>query len=91
MDSKACVTTIAPSSAVDLNGLSMFGWILSTYLLAEIIGTLVVGRIIDRRGPAVPYTIALLLIIIGLIAAATSGNTYTKIGTGIQSLGLKNK
>lgn len=43
------VTTIAPSIAGDLNGLSLFGWIFSTYLLAQIIGTLVVGRIIDKK------------------------------------------
>ncbi|WP_234405578.1 hypothetical protein [Paenibacillus sp. IHBB 10380] len=41
------VTTIAPSIAGDLNGLDLFGWIFSTYLLVQIIGTLVVGRIID--------------------------------------------
>lgn len=45
------VTTIAPSIAGDLNGLSLFGWIFSTYLLAQIIGTLVVGRIIDKKRP----------------------------------------
>ncbi|MEK4474846.1 MFS transporter [Paenibacillus sp. FSL R7-0048] len=82
------VTTIAPSIARDLNGLSLFGWIFSTYLLAQIIGTLVVGRIIDRRGPAVPFTIALLLFIVGLIAAATSGDMYTMIGSrAMQGLG----
>ncbi|WP_339243568.1 MFS transporter [Paenibacillus sp. FSL R10-2796] len=82
------VTTIAPSIAGDLNGLSLFGWIFSTYLLAQIIGTLVVGRIIDRRGPAVPFTIALLLFIVGLIAAATSGDMYTMIGSrAMQGLG----
>ncbi|MEK4480932.1 MFS transporter [Paenibacillus odorifer] len=82
------VTTIAPSIAGDLKGLSLFGWIFSTYLLAQIIGTLVVGRIIDRRGPAVPFTIALLLFIVGLIAAATSGDMYTMIGSrAMQGLG----
>ncbi|OMC80668.1 MFS transporter [Paenibacillus odorifer] len=82
------VTTIAPSIAGDLNGLSLFGWIFSTYPLAQIIGTLVVGRIIDRRGPAVPFTIALLLFIVGLIAAATSGDMYTMIGSrAMQGLG----
>ncbi|MFE6073957.1 hypothetical protein ACFVQB_05685 [Paenibacillus sp. NPDC057886] len=48
------VTTIAPSIASDLNGLNLFGWIFSTYLLAQIIGTLVVGRIIDKGDPQFP-------------------------------------
>ncbi|WP_440119394.1 MFS transporter [Paenibacillus sp. QZ-Y1] len=82
------VTTIAPSIAGDLNGLSLFGWIFSTYLLAQIVGTLVVGRIIDRRGPAAPFTFALLLFITGLIAAATAGDMYTMIGSrAMQGLG----
>ncbi|WP_339296801.1 MFS transporter [Paenibacillus sp. FSL R5-0623] len=82
------VTTIAPSIAGDLNGLSLFGWIFSTYLLAQIIGTLVVGRIIDKRGPAAPFTFALLLFIVGLIAAATAGDMYTMIGSrALQGLG----
>ncbi|MFK4341740.1 MULTISPECIES: MFS transporter [Paenibacillus] len=82
------VTTIAPSIAGDLNGLDLFGWIFSTYLLAQIIGTLVVGRIIDRRGPAAPFTFALLLFIVGLIAAATAGDMYTMIGSrAMQGLG----
>ncbi|WP_433923568.1 MFS transporter [Paenibacillus taichungensis] len=82
------VTTIAPSIAGDLNGLNLFGWIFSTYLLAQIIGTLVVGRIIDRRGPAVPFTLALLLFIVGLVAAATAGDMYTMIASrAMQGLG----
>lgn len=82
------VTTIAPSIAGDLNGLSLFGWIFSTYLLAQIIGTLVVGRIIDKRGPAAPFTYALLLFIAGLVAAATAGDMYIMIGSrALQGLG----
>ncbi|MGW9124596.1 MFS transporter [Paenibacillus chitinolyticus] len=82
------VTTIAPSIAGDLNGLDLFGWIFSTYLLAQIIGTLVVGRIIDRQGPAAPFTFALILFVVGLIAAATAGDMYTMIGArAMQGLG----
>ncbi|GKS13279.1 hypothetical protein YDYSY3_42790 [Paenibacillus chitinolyticus] len=82
------VTTIAPSIAGDLNGLDLFGWIFSTYLLAQIIGTLVVGRIIDRQGPAAPFTYALILFVVGLIAAATAGDMYTMIGArAMQGLG----
>ncbi|KQN97737.1 MFS transporter [Paenibacillus sp. Leaf72] len=82
------VTTIAPSIAGDLNGIDLFGWIFSTYLLAQIIGTLVVGRIIDRKGPAAPFTYALLLFIVGLIAAATASDMYMMIlARAMQGLG----
>ncbi|OAB27047.1 MFS transporter [Paenibacillus macquariensis subsp. defensor] len=82
------VTTIAPSIAADLNGIDLFGWIFSTYLLAQIIGTLVVGRIIDRKGPAIPFTFALLLFVVGLIVAATASDMYMMIGArAMQGLG----
>ncbi|WP_339203925.1 MFS transporter [Paenibacillus sp. FSL K6-3182] len=82
------VTTIAPSIAGDLNGIHLFGWIFSTYLLAQIVGTLVVGRIIDKKGPAGPFTIALVLFIAGLIAAAAASDMYVMIAArALQGLG----
>ncbi|MEK8126710.1 MFS transporter [Paenibacillus filicis] len=57
-------------------------------LLAQIIGTLVVGRIIDRKGPVTPFTFALLLFIARLIAAATASDMYTMImARAMQGLG----
>ncbi|OAB42360.1 MFS transporter [Paenibacillus glacialis] len=82
------VTTIAPSIAGDLKGIHLFGWIFSTYLLAQIVGTLVVGRIIDKKGPAAPFTYALVLFIVGLIVAATASDMYMMIlARAIQGLG----
>ncbi|WP_438350276.1 MFS transporter [Paenibacillus sp. FA6] len=82
------VTTIAPSIASDLNGIDLFGWIFSTYLLSQIIGTLVVGRIIDRQGLAAPFTFALLLFVVGLIVAATASDMYMMIlARAMQGLG----
>ncbi|OAH61085.1 MFS transporter [Domibacillus aminovorans] len=73
------VTTIAPAIANDLQGITLYGWIFSAYLLAQIIGTLVVGRQIDRKGPAWPFTIAIILFAIGLIAAALATNMIVLI------------
>ncbi|MEK3916847.1 MFS transporter [Paenibacillus sp. FSL H7-0331] len=82
------VTTIAPSIAGDLNGIHLFGWIFSTYLLAQIIGTLVVGRLIDRKGPAAPFTYALILFIVGLVVAATASDMVVMIlARAMQGLG----
>ncbi len=75
------VTTVAPVIAGDLQGLHLFGWIFSAYLLAQIIGTMVVGRQIDKRGPALPFTIAILLFAVGLIVAAVANDMYVLIGS----------
>jgi MFS family permease len=68
------VTTVAPAIANDLKGMALYGWIFSAYLLAQIIGTLVVGRVIDRRGPALPFTAAIVLFAVGLVAAAMAND-----------------
>ncbi|MBD8007550.1 MFS transporter [Bacillus sp. Sa1BUA2] len=75
------VTTVAPVIAGDLQGIHLFGWIFSAYLLAQIVGTLVIGRQIDRKGPALLFTMAILIFAIGLILAALASNMYVLIGS----------
>ncbi|MCR8630383.1 MFS transporter [Paenibacillus radicis (ex Xue et al. 2023)] len=75
------VTTVAPAIANDLKGITLYGWIFSAYLLAQIIGTLVVGRLIDRKGPALPFTVAIILFVIGLIAAAVANDMMVLIAS----------
>jgi MFS family permease len=75
------VTTVAPAIAGDLNGIHLFGWIFSAYLLAQIVGTLVIGRQIDRKGPASLFTIAILLFAAGLVLAAVATDMYVLIGS----------
>ncbi|BBI30958.1 MFS transporter [Cohnella abietis] len=82
------ITTVAPAIASDLNGIHLYGWIFSAYLLAQIIGTLVVGRLIDRKGPAQPFTIALLIFVIGLVLAALANSMFLLIASrALQGLG----
>ncbi|MDQ0177826.1 MFS transporter [Bacillus chungangensis] len=75
------VTTVAPVIAGDLHGIHLFGWIFSAYLLAQIVGTLVIGRQIDRKGPALLFTMAILIFAVGLIIAAVANNMYVLIGS----------
>ena len=64
------VTTIAPAIAGELRGLGLYGWIFSAYMLAQIVGTVIAGQVVDRRGPALPATVAMLLFGAGLALAA---------------------
>ncbi|HEY8601035.1 MAG TPA: MFS transporter [Thermomicrobiales bacterium] len=64
------VTTIAPAIAGELSGLGLYGWIFSAYMLAQIVGTVIAGQTVDRRGPALPATIAVILFGAGLALAA---------------------
>lgn len=64
------IVTIAPEIAADLEGLGLYGWILSAFLLAQVVGTVGAGQLADRVGLARPLLISLVLFGVGLIAAA---------------------
>lgn len=66
------VTTIAPAIASELRGLGLYGWIFSAYMLAQIVGTVVAGQAVDRRGPVLPATVAVILFGAGLLLAAVA-------------------
>ena len=45
------VGTAMPAIARDLGGLSLYGWSLSAFMLASILGTVAAGRAADATGP----------------------------------------
>jgi MFS family permease len=82
------VTTIAPTIAKDLQGLALYGWIFSIYLLTQIIGTVFAGQQVDRYGPRSPFLIALILFLLGILIDAIAPNIYIfLIGRTIQGFG----
>ena len=82
------VTTIAPAIANELRGLALYGWIFSAYLLAQIVGTVVAGQFVDRRGPALPAAAALLTFGAGLLLAALAPSMIVLVAArALQGLG----
>jgi MFS family permease len=82
------VTTIAPAIAGELRGLALYGWIFSGYALAQIVGTVVAGQWVDRRGPLLPATVAVALFGTGLLLAALAPTMPTLIASrAMQGLG----
>src|SRR6201997_3947966 len=63
------VVTVMPVVARDLGGLSLYGWVFSTFMLASLIGIVVAGRDADRHGPARLYVAGLVLFASGLVVA----------------------
>jgi len=68
------ITTIAPSLAQKLNGLHLYGWIFSAFLLAQIVGTMVIGQRINKNGVFASFIASNLLFVIGIVIAAMSVN-----------------
>ncbi|NQX47676.1 MFS transporter [Paenibacillus tritici] len=82
------VVTIAPSLAQKLNGLHLYGWIFSSFLLAQILGTMIIGARINKNGVFASFGLSILFFVIGIVIAATSVNMITLlIGRVFQGFG----
>ncbi|MEX1170892.1 MAG: MFS transporter [Chloroflexota bacterium] len=61
------VSTVMPQVARELGGIELYGWVFSAFFLGALIGIVVVGGAIDRRGLALPFGLGLGLFAIGLL------------------------
>ncbi|MFF2889131.1 MFS transporter [Paenibacillus sp. NPDC057967] len=82
------ITTIAPSIAQKLEGLHLYGWIFSAFLLAQIVGTMMIGQRISSNGVFASFVISILIFLVGLIIAAVSMSMFMLIaGRVLQGFG----
>jgi len=61
------VSTIMPIVADELDGIELYGWVFTAFMLGSLIGIVVVGGLIDRRGLGGPFAVGIGLFAIGLI------------------------
>jgi MFS family permease len=61
------VSTVMPQVARELGGIELYGWVFSSFFLGSLIGIVIVGGAIDRRGLALPFATGLGLFGIGLL------------------------
>lgn len=73
------IVTISPIIAQRLGGIYLYGWIFSAFLLAQILGTMIMGQRIDRHGVFASFGISILFFVIGIVIAATSVNMFMLI------------
>jgi MFS family permease len=82
------VVTVMPQVAHDLKGLSLYGWVFSTFMLGSLVGIVVAGRDADRHGPARPYVGGVALFVAGLLVAGLAPSMgVLVIGRLLQGLG----
>ncbi|REK75601.1 MFS transporter [Paenibacillus paeoniae] len=82
------ITTIAPSVAQKLQGIHLYGWIFSAFLLAQIIGTMIIGQRMNRNGVFASFVVSILVFLAGIIVAAASVNMLMLIsGRVLQGFG----
>jgi MFS family permease len=82
------VATAMPVAARDLNGLSLYAWVFSLFLIGMLFATVVCGRLSDRVGPAKPLLAGLLIFLAGLVVAGTAQHMAQLLaGRLVQGLG----
>lgn len=82
------VTTVMPVVSADLDGESLYAVAFSATLATSVIGMVGTGAWSDRRGPAVPLTLSVLLFVIGLLIAGLAPSMpIVVLGRLVQGLG----
>lgn len=82
------VVTVMPLVARDLHGLSLYGFVFSSFLLGTMVGIVAAGRVADRRGPAAPYVAGIVVFAAGLTIAGLAPSMPVLIaGRTLQGLG----
>src|SRR3954467_121955 len=82
------VATAMPAAARELDGLDLYAWAFSMFLIGQLFATVAGGRMCDRIGAGRPMAGGLALFAVGLLLAATS-RTMEQLVAGrlLQGLG----
>jgi len=67
------VGTALPTIVTDLHGQQLYSWPFTALLGAQVVGTVIGGRVSDRIGPAAVLWVAPLMFLLGLVIAGTAG------------------
>src|SRR4051794_1340248 len=82
------VSTAMPIVAADLGGLELYGLVFSAFLVGSLVGIVVAGSLIDRRGVVAPFLLGLALFAIGLALGGAAVSMPMLIGARlIQGIG----
>ena len=83
------VSTAMPAAAADLDGLNVYAWAFSLFVVGTLTATVAAGRVADRIGPVRPAVIGILIFLVGLVVAGTAtGMSQLLIGRVVQGVGV---
>ena len=82
------VSTVMPIVADELNGIELYGWVFTAFMLGSLIGIVLVGGLIDRRGLGGPFAAGIGLFAAGLIVGGLAPSMEVLVGARfVQGLG----
>ena len=68
------VIAVLPAIVTEIGGLGLYGWVLSVFMLANLVGLVTAGQSADRKGPARAFGLGLFLFSVGLLGAGFAPN-----------------
>ena len=82
------VATAMPAVLRHLGGVRLYGWAFSAFMLAQLVGTVVSGPVLDRVGLRAPLTVAAVLFCTGLLIGGTAPSMLALVlGRAVQGAG----
>jgi MFS family permease len=82
------VATALPTLVADLHGGRLYAWPVAAFAAASAVGTVIGGRLSDRRGPGLPLLGAILLFAVGLLIDGSAQSMLVLLaGRVVQGLG----
>ncbi|MGY6650605.1 MFS transporter [Amycolatopsis sp. TRM77291] len=82
------VATAMPTMVADLDGLALYAWPFTTFLVASVVATVLSGRLGDRKGPAPALLAGTALFAAGLLVAGLAHDMpLLLLGRGLQGFG----
>lgn len=83
------VSTAMPAAAEDLDGLNVYAWAFSLFVVGMLTATVTAGRVADRIGPVRPAVVGILIFLAGLVIAGTAtGMEQLLVGRVVQGVGV---
>jgi len=82
------VATVLPAVVRHLGGIRLYGWAFSAFMLAQLVGIVVAGPLVDRIGMLRPTLVAVVFFAVGLaIDGAAPTMTVLVLGRVVQGVG----
>ena len=82
------VATVMPIVEQELGDIELYGWVFTAFMLGSLIGIVVAGGLIDRRGLGGPFVAGIALFAIGLIVGGLASSMAVLVGARfVQGLG----
>jgi MFS family permease len=81
-------TSLLPTAIEDIGGERLYAWSTSVFMIASVISSMLVSRLLGGRGPAGAYLIALAPFVIGTVVCAVSPTMVVLLcGRALQGVG----